>query len=125
MMIAIPVTIVSVMIPITSVGGATMTHIFARGRSMRAVSYRVINPNPASVYLLSQAGMKSQSYQTSKGPKLTTPFNSLMQRVASSTADILIKPKPRERSDYRAERKFQEVSRQQYNLRSLFGHKRL
>ena len=80
-------------------GGATMPHVFTRGRRMWAVSHGVVNTDTTAIEVLLRNKVNKVDDWLLKILRHTTPFNSWMQRVASSTVAILMKPNPRERSD--------------------------
>ena len=76
-----------------------MSHIFARGRGMGPISHGIINADPAAVQVLMIKIRSREKKLNLVTKERTTPFNSFMHFVASSTVLIRIKPKPRDLSD--------------------------
>ena len=58
----VPVTMITAGIPMATVGGAAMTHVFTRCRGMGAICHRVVDADTTAIEVLSRVRTKPQSH---------------------------------------------------------------
>jgi hypothetical protein len=93
------ITAVPTIVRIT-VGRTAVSHILARGGSVRPISYGIVDADPTAIQVLRcQNEIQKKNRKLGSSKARTMPFNSVIHFVASSTVLIRIKPKPRDLSD--------------------------